>query len=196
MNRIIFYVFLFFLLLSSLCCSQDTTEKGEILAKITQAPTSEVTPLLQKVYSEPIKEKLVGQRIQEIKQAGAICAVSATPANTKLLAPIASEAQADIFVVQSTVTSARHMSKSQRGLIFSELCKSVPMPIVVGNFETGKSRALLRDCQNYGIAACSRFEPDPYLTADNRYVIYNASPFGTMQVFAAEIPTDFLTSLD
>ena len=71
-----------------------------------------------------------------------------------------------------------------------------PLPIVVGNFETGKSRALLRDCQNYGIAACSRFEPDPYLTADNRYVIYNASPFGTMQVFAAEIPTDFLTSLD
>ena len=70
-----------------------------------------------------------------------------------------------------------------------------PLRIVVGNFNTGKCRALLRDCQNYGIAACSRFEPDPYLTADNRYVIYNASPFGSMQVFAAEIPSDFLPSL-
>ncbi|MBA7607047.1 putative oxidoreductase [subsurface metagenome] len=55
------------------------------------------------------------------------------PANTKRFAPIAAEAQADIFVVQSTVTSARHISKSYRGLIFSELCKSIPMPIIVGN---------------------------------------------------------------
>ena len=105
----------------------------EILAKITQAPTAEVTSLLQRVYAEPIKEKLVGQRIQEVKQAGAVCAVSATPANTKRLAALATEAQADIFVVQSTVTTAKHISKSQRGLVFSELCQSVPIPIVVGN---------------------------------------------------------------
>jgi len=71
-----------------------------------------------------------------------------------------------------------------------------PCPIVIGNFETGKSKALLRDCQNYGIAGYSRFEPNPYLTADSRYVIYNASPFGTMQVFAAELPDDFLGDLD
>lgn len=36
-------------------------------------------------------------------------------------------------MVQSTVTTARHISKSYRGLIFSELCKSMPMPVVVGN---------------------------------------------------------------
>ena len=106
---------------------------SEILAEISQASDSEVTPLLQKVYSEPIKENLIGERIQEIKKAGAICAVSVTPVNTKLFAPIAVEAKADIFVVQSTVTSARHISKSQRGLIFSELRQSIPIPIVVGN---------------------------------------------------------------
>ena len=71
-----------------------------------------------------------------------------------------------------------------------------PCRIVIGNFETGKSRALLRDCQNYGIAGSSRFEPEPYFTADNRYVIYNASPFGTMQVFAAELPADFFAGLE
>jgi len=105
----------------------------EILAEIAQAPNGEVTSLLQKVYSQPIKENLIGQRIQIIKKAGAVCAVSATPANTKLFAPIVTEAQADILVVQSTVTTARHTSKSYRGLIFDELCKSVPMPVVVGN---------------------------------------------------------------
>jgi len=105
----------------------------EILAEIAQAPDDKVTSLLQKIYSQPIKENLVGQRIQDIKKAGAVCAVSITPANTKYLAPIISEAQADILVVQSTVTTAHHISKSYHGLVFSELCKSLPMPIFVGN---------------------------------------------------------------
>ena len=71
-----------------------------------------------------------------------------------------------------------------------------PARIVVGNLETGKSRVLIADCQDYAIAGSSRFEPDPYFTADNRYVIYNGSPFGQMQVFAAELPATFLQSLE
>ena len=106
---------------------------AEILARIAQAPVSEVTALLQKIYSEPIKENLIGERIQAIKKAGAACAVSVTPANTKRFAPMVAEAKADILVVQSTVTSARHTSKSTRGLIFSELREMIPLPIVVGN---------------------------------------------------------------
>ena len=105
----------------------------EILAEIAQAPDEEVTSLLQKIYSQPIKENLIGQSIQSIKQAGAVCAVSVIPSNTKSFAPIIAEAGADILVVQSTVTTSRHISKSYRGLIFDELCKSVPMPVVVGN---------------------------------------------------------------
>ena len=105
----------------------------QILAEITEAPDDKTTVLLQQIYSKPIKENLIGERIQAIKKAGGICAVSVTPANTKRLAPIISEAQADILVVQSTVTTARHISKSNQGLVFSEICKSVPMPVLVGN---------------------------------------------------------------
>jgi IMP dehydrogenase len=105
----------------------------EILAEVAQAPDNEVTALLQKIYSEPVKENLIGERIQAIKRSGAPCAVSAAPANTKRFAPIAAESEVDIFIVQSTVTTAKHVSKSYRGLIFSELCQSMPMPIVVGN---------------------------------------------------------------
>jgi IMP dehydrogenase len=105
----------------------------EVLEKIAKAPDTEVTALLQKVYKEPIKEKLVGDRVKAIKKAGAVCAVSLIPANTKRLAPIVVEAGGDILVVQSTVTSARHISKSYRGLIFSELCDQIKIPIVVGN---------------------------------------------------------------
>jgi len=105
----------------------------EVLAKIAQASDAEVTQLLQKVYAVPIKENLIGERIQAIKKAGVICAVHVTPANAKRFTVIAAEAKADILVVASTVTTARHISKSYRGLIFSELTKSVTMPVVVGN---------------------------------------------------------------
>jgi len=105
----------------------------EVLNEIGQASDAEVTPLLQEIYSQPIKENLIGERIEAIKKSGAVCAVSVAPANTKRFAPIAAEAGVDIFVVQSTVTTTRHISKSYRGLIFSELREFIPMPIIVGN---------------------------------------------------------------
>jgi len=105
----------------------------EVLAQIADAPPEKVTSIMQKVYSKPIKENLIGDRITAIKDAGAICAVSLTPANTKKLSPLAAEAGIDILVVQSTVTTARHISKSYRGLIFSEIIKQVPVPVIVGN---------------------------------------------------------------
>jgi len=106
---------------------------GEILAQIAQTPENEITSLIQKIYSQPIKEKLISERIGAIKRAGAICAASVTPANTKRLAPIAKDAGIDLLVVQSTVTTARHISKSYRGLILPELCQMISLPIIVGN---------------------------------------------------------------
>jgi len=105
----------------------------EALAEIAQASAAEVTSLLQRIYSQQIKDELIGERIEAIKKSGATCAVSAAPANAKRFAPIAAEAGADIFVVQSTVTTTQHISKSYRGLVFSELCQSVPIPVIVGN---------------------------------------------------------------
>jgi IMP dehydrogenase len=105
----------------------------EVLAEIARAKADEVTSLMQKIYAQPIKENLIGERIKAIKKGGAVCAVSATPSNTKRFAPLSVEAGTDIFVVGSTVTTARHISKSQQGLSLTELCKSIPIPVVVGN---------------------------------------------------------------
>ncbi len=105
----------------------------EILEKIAKASDAEVTAILQKIYQQPIKDNLVGDRVSAIKKAGVTCAISLIPANTKRLAPIAEEAGCDILVIQSTVTSARHISKSYKGLIFSEMVKQTKMPLVIGN---------------------------------------------------------------
>jgi IMP dehydrogenase len=106
---------------------------AEVLEKIAKASDTEVTALLQKVYKEPIKDNLIGDRVRAIKKAGAVCAVSVIPANTKHMAPIVEEAGGDILVIQTTVTSARHISKSYRGLILAEMVEQTKMPIVVGN---------------------------------------------------------------
>lgn len=136
-----------------------------VLDEIANAPAEEVTSLLQKVYSEPIKENLVGDRLSQIKEGGVICCASLTPANTKRLSGIAAEAGMDILVVQSTVTTARHISKSYRGLIFSELVKQLPVPVVVGNCVSYSSCRKLMETGIHGVlvgvgpgAACTTRE--------------------------------------
>ena len=108
----------------------------EVLAEIAAAPQDEVTKTFQRVYAAPIKEDLVGERVRQIKKNGAKCAVSVTPANTKRLAPLAVDAGADVLVVQSTVTTARHKSRSIRGLRLPELLEMVNVPVIVGNCAT------------------------------------------------------------
>ena len=120
------------------------------LAEIAEAPRDRVTELMQRLYAAPICEDLVGERIRYIKRAGATCAVSCTPAWTKRLAPLAVEAGADVFVVQSTVTTARHYSKSEKGLVFQELCAQLPIPVVVGNTV---SYGVTKELMETGVAA-------------------------------------------
>ncbi len=109
-------------------------DADSVLDEIAAASPADATGLLQKAYAAPIQTELIGERITEIKREGAVAAVSSTPANTKKFAPLAKEAGVDVFVVQSTVTTARHISYSERGLIFPELVEQMaPVPVVVGN---------------------------------------------------------------
>ena len=102
-----------------------------VLKQIAETPQSDVTALLQKLYAAPVRDNLVAERVAAIKKGGVVCAVSTTPANTKRLAPIAKEAGMDILVVQSTVTTATHSSKSARGLVLPELKQHMKLPVIV-----------------------------------------------------------------
>ena len=107
-----------------------------VLEDIIATPQEEITSYLQQVYTKPVKEELLAAQVQEIKKSGATCAVSFTPQSTKRMSPVAVEAGADMVVVQSTVTTARHISNSYRGLIFSDLISSLNVPVMVGNCVT------------------------------------------------------------
>lgn len=109
-------------------------DPAAVLEEIAAASLEDSTAVLQRVYEQPIDLKLIGQRVEQIKQGGGIAIVSSTPQNTKRFAPLAVEAGADFFVVQSTVTTARHVSRSLRGLRLDELVEQIaPIPVLVGN---------------------------------------------------------------
>ncbi|MBI2913145.1 MAG: GuaB3 family IMP dehydrogenase-related protein [Chloroflexi bacterium] len=121
------------------------------IAEVVSAPQTEAAAVNQRLHAAPIREELIARRVRDIKDGGAVCAVSCTPANTKRLAPIAVDAGADIFVVQSTVTSARHISRSPRGLILEELCRDIRVPVLVGNTVTYEATKELMETGIAGI---------------------------------------------
>ena len=105
-----------------------------VLEEIAAASVDEATATIQRIYGEPVKEHLVGQRVEEIKAGGGIAIVAGTPQNTKKFAPITKDAGTDYFVVASTVTTARHLSSSLKGLRLDELVAQMDgVPVLVGN---------------------------------------------------------------
>ena len=105
----------------------------EVLQKIVEADKSEITALLQKIYQEPVQEDLIAARIREIKDAGVRAAVSSIPQRAEQFGAIAQEAGADIFVVQSTVSTVRHISSEYKSLDLQKFCNELRIPIIVGN---------------------------------------------------------------
>ncbi|MEH2089104.1 GuaB3 family IMP dehydrogenase-related protein [Nostoc sp.] len=108
-----------------------------ILDRIASVGKDEFVALMQELYAEPIKPKLIEQRIQEIKQQGGIAAVSATPAGASKYGEAVAKAGADLFFVQATVVSTAHLSpESLVPLDLAEFCRSMPIPVVLGNCVT------------------------------------------------------------
>jgi IMP dehydrogenase len=105
----------------------------EVLQKIVDADKSEVTALLQKIYLEPVQEDLIAARIREIKDSGVPAAVSSIPQRAESFGRIAQEAGADIFVVQSTVSTVRHVSSEYKSLELAKFCREMRIPVIVGN---------------------------------------------------------------
>ena len=109
---------------------------NEVLDKIAHATPEEATKLVQGIYEEPIKEKLISRRIEEIKKAKVPAVVSAIPQRAERFGQLAQEAGVDIFIVQSTVTTVKHIAKKYKALDFYKFCKSMKVPVVIGNCVT------------------------------------------------------------
>ena len=124
---------------------------AEVLDKIVNVGKDEATHLLQRIYTEPIQEDLIAARVREIKDAGVLCAVSSIPQRAEHCGAIAQEAGADIFVVQSTVSTVRHISSEYKTLDIAAFCKSMRIPVVIGNCVTYDVTVELMKCGPAGL---------------------------------------------
>jgi len=123
----------------------------EVLEKIVGAGKEEATHLLQRIYTEPIQEDLIVARVKEIKDAGVLCAVSSIPQRAERFGDIAQQAGADIFVLQSTVSTVRHISTEYKTLDLAAFCKGLRIPVVIGNCVTYNVTLELMQCGPAGV---------------------------------------------
>ncbi len=104
-----------------------------VLARIAAAPDDEVRLLLSEAYSQPIREDLIATRLAAIHAAGSKAAVAATPAAARRFGPFCAEHGADLFLVQSQVSSARHLATGYDPLSLEDFTRFMPIPVAVGN---------------------------------------------------------------
>jgi IMP dehydrogenase len=125
-------------------------EPAEILARIAAAADGEVHELLTEAYEKPIRNELIARRIEEIHAAGSKAAVAATPAAARRLGPFTAEHGADLFLVQSQVSSARHLATGYDPLSLAEFTRFMPIPVAVGNTTNSEAAFALME---QGVAA-------------------------------------------
>jgi len=109
---------------------------AEVLNDIAHADPEEATKLVQSIYLKPVKEKLIATRVEQIKKAKVTAVVSCIPQNAKKFANIAIESGCDIFVVQSTVATVKHIAKEYSVLDLGKFCQQSKIPVIIGNSVT------------------------------------------------------------
>jgi IMP dehydrogenase len=107
-----------------------------ILAEIADLDQETATRRLQEIYTEPIKEELIGQRIEEIRSAGVTTAARLSPQRTVRYYKAVIDAGADIFVIRGTTVSAEHVSGQAEPLNLKQFIYELDVPVIVGGCAT------------------------------------------------------------
>jgi IMP dehydrogenase len=103
-----------------------------LLEEIAELPPEKATRRMQEIYAEPIRDELIGQRIREIKDAGVVACASLTPQRVEKYAKHVLEAELDLLVIQGTVVSAEHVSKTADALNLKRFIREFDIPVIVG----------------------------------------------------------------
>jgi IMP dehydrogenase len=107
-------------------------DPDSILEEIAKLSPEKATLRMQDIYSEPIKPELIGERIREIRDAGVVSCASVTPQRTDAFAKAIIDAELDLLVIQGTVVSAEHVSKTVEPLNLKRFVRELDLPVIVG----------------------------------------------------------------
>jgi IMP dehydrogenase len=103
-----------------------------LFEEIAELGAEKATLRMQEIYGEPIKPELVTARIRQIKESGVISAASVTPQRTEAFAKAILDAELDLLVIQGTVVSAEHVSKTVEPLNLKRFVRELQIPVIVG----------------------------------------------------------------
>jgi IMP dehydrogenase len=120
-------------------------DPATILEGIATAADEDVQGVLAQAYAAPIREDLVARRIEELHAAGSTAAVAATPGAARRWGPFAAEHGADLFLVQSQVSSARHLATGYDPLSLADFTRFMPIQVAVGNTTSAEAAYLLME---------------------------------------------------
>ena len=107
-----------------------------LLHEVAELDEEAATKRLQEIYAEPIKEELIGRRIEEISQAGVITAARLSPQRTARYYKAVVDAGVDIFVIRGTTVSAEHVSGRAEPLNLKQFIYELDVPVIVGGCAT------------------------------------------------------------
>ncbi len=112
----------------------------EVLAEIAQlTPGPQATQRLQELYSEPVREELIGKRVEQLKAYG-YAAGSLTPQKVERYHHAALEAGLDLLVVQGVVVTAQQVGvEGHTPLDLRAFISRYDIPVVVGGVASAKS---------------------------------------------------------
>ncbi|WP_433176283.1 GuaB3 family IMP dehydrogenase-related protein [Actinoallomurus sp. CA-150999] len=107
-----------------------------LLAEIASLDDATATRRLQELYAEPIKEDLIGRRIEEIRDAGVTVAARLSPQRTAQYHKSVIDAGVDLFVIRGTTVSAEHVSGRAEPLNLKQFIYDLDVPVIVGGCST------------------------------------------------------------
>jgi IMP dehydrogenase len=103
-----------------------------VFEEIAALAPEKATRRMQEIYEEPVKPELITERIRQINDAGVVSCASVTPQRTAAFAPYIVDAELDLLVIQGTVVSAEHVSRTQEPLNLKRFVRELDIPVIVG----------------------------------------------------------------
>jgi IMP dehydrogenase len=125
-------------------------DPAPVLERIATAAPDEAQAVLSAAYEPPISGDVVAARIRELHAAGSPAVISATPAAARQWGPFCAEHGADVFLVQSQVSSAQHLASGYEPLELDEFTQLMGIPVAAGNTTSYEAALAL---MGQGIAA-------------------------------------------
>ncbi|WP_129668971.1 GuaB3 family IMP dehydrogenase-related protein [Phytoactinopolyspora endophytica] len=107
-----------------------------LFEEISGLEESKALTRLQEIYDQPVREDLIAQRLNEIRDAGVTVAGSLSPQRVKRHYQAVIDGGVDLFVIRGTTVSAEHVSGQAEPLNLKQFIYELDVPVLVGGCAT------------------------------------------------------------